>query len=132
MDEREAHERAEVISWLWAYDAEIAALMALVRRYIDSPGPEHGRVAKDEARRLLGELKARLKRDHARARRTSGPGAEAEFFRPAVEGAGAAIKVGSNLIPDEKWYGQLYEAQEEIQYRLRRREGPGSPGGGEG
>jgi hypothetical protein len=132
MDEQEAHERAEVISRLRAYDAQIAALMTLVRQYIDSPGPEHGRVAKDRARRLLGELKARLKGDDARSRRASGPGAEAAVFRPAVQGAVAAIRVGSNSFPDEKWYGQLHEAQGEIQYHLRRLEGPGGPGGDKG
>jgi hypothetical protein len=52
MDEKEAYERREVVAWLRAYDERITALMALVRRYIDSPN----RADKDGARQLLGEL----------------------------------------------------------------------------
>ncbi len=86
---------------------------------------DQGRISRDnipKARKLLANLKDKLKKDYKKRATAQGEAdmsaIERAYYFPAIHEAWTSIHVATNSMPSRKWLEELGDAQSTISYYL--------------
>lgn len=111
-----ATERQAAIDRLALYNELFGNLLSL----LDTGGRPSSASQKEDARRLLRELKDQLKEEigSLKKRRESLNRFERDFLEPALFETSADIKTRVNTAPGPAWYSDLYNARINIKHML--------------